>query len=179
MKDFLEYFPEAFQHKPTIYCDMDGVLVDIVAGLAKLYNIPNLSNKNFDSFINPLKKRIDEEHPNLFANLPWMTDGKSLWKYISNPKYKVEILSAHTTTWQPSSKADKLKWIEKNLKPKPHFSNVVLRPQKKDFATTNGKPNILIDDWKKNIQEWTAVGGIAIYHKSANQTIAELKKLGL
>ena len=106
-----------------------------------------------------------------------MPDGKTLWKYIS--KYKVEILSAHTTTWQPKSKSGKIKWIENNLRPKPHFSNIVLRTQKKDYAKTDGVPNILIDDWSKNIKEWQSAGGIAIQHKSANQTILELKKLGL
>jgi 5'(3')-deoxyribonucleotidase len=177
MKDFLDYFKEDSNKRPTIYCDMDGVLVDLIGGMSKILNIPNLSQKNFDSIINPIKPKIDEDHPDLFAKLPWMPDGKTLWKYIS--KYKVEILSAHTTTWQPKSKSGKIKWIENNLRPKPHFSNIVLRTQKKDYAKTDGVPNILIDDWSKNIKEWQSAGGIAIQHKSANQTILELKKLGL
>jgi 5'(3')-deoxyribonucleotidase len=176
-KDFLDYLAEQSKNKPTIFCDMDGVLVDIIAGVAKLYNIPNLGNNNFDTIIDPMKKQIDKEHPNMFAKLPWTNDGKKLWNYIS--KHKVEILSAHTTSWQPSSKADKLKWIEKHLHPKPHFSNIVLRDQKKDHAMVNGVKNILIDDWSKNIKEWESAGGIGIKHTSTAETIAALKKLGM
>jgi 5'(3')-deoxyribonucleotidase len=175
MKDFIDFFAEQTT-KPQIYCDMDGVLVDIVGGLAKLYNIKNLSNKNFDSHIDPMKPQIDKDHPHLFAELPWTKDGKQLWKYIS--KYEPNILSAHTNTWQPNSKKDKAHWIDKNLRPLPKLNHIILRRQKKDYAMTNGVPNILIDDWSKNIDEWKAAGGIGIKHTSTAETIAALKKLG-
>jgi 5'(3')-deoxyribonucleotidase len=174
MKSFLHHISEA--PKGQIYCDMDGVLVDIIGGLAKLYDIKDLSNKNFDSYIDPLKPRIDKEHPHLFAELPWTKDGKQLWKYIS--RFDSNILSAHTNTWQPSSKQDKMKWIEKNLRPLPQLNHIVIRRDKQKFAKTNGVPNILIDDWGMNIDEWKAAGGIGIKHKSAAETIAALKKLG-
>jgi 5'(3')-deoxyribonucleotidase len=174
MKSFLHHINEA--PKGEIYCDMDGVLVDIIGGIADFYGIKDLNNKNFDSYVNPLKPRIDKEHPHLFAELPWMKDGKQLWAYIS--KYNPNILSAHTTSWQPKSKDDKMKWIQKNLRPLPSKSHVLLRDQKKDYAVTKGIPNILIDDWGKNIKEWEARGGIGIKHKSAAETIAALKKLG-
>jgi hypothetical protein len=54
----------------------------------------------------------------------------------------------------------------------------VIRRDKQKFAKTNGVPNILIDDWGMNIDEWKAAGGIGIKHKSAAETIAALKKLG-
>jgi hypothetical protein len=115
MKSFLHHINEA--PKGEIYCDMDGVLVDIIGGIANLYGIKDLDNKNFDSYVNPLKPRIDKEHPHLFAELPWMKDGKQLWAYITN--YNPNILSAHTSSWQSSSKQDKMKWIQKNLRPLP------------------------------------------------------------
>ena len=31
---------------------------------------------------------------------------------------------------------------------------------------TNGKPNLLIDDYIKNVNEWKTVGGIGIHHTS-------------
>jgi 5'(3')-deoxyribonucleotidase len=174
MKSFLHHLNE--EPKGAIYCDMDGVLVDIIGGIAKLYNIKDLSNRNFDSYVDPLKPRIDKEHPNLFAELPWMKDGKMLWNYIA--KFEPNILSAHTNTWQPNSKKDKMRWIEKNLRPLPTLSHILVRRDKQKFAKVGGVPNILIDDWSKNIKEWEAAGGIGIKHKSAAETIAALKKLG-
>ena len=38
---------------------------------------------------------------------------------------------------------------------------------------------ILIDDFASNIKRWEAAGGIGILHKNANDTIQQLKKLGL
>ena len=174
MKSFLHHLNEA--PKGEIYCDMDGVLVDIIGGIAKLYGIKDLNNTNFDSHIDPLKSRIDKEHPHLFATLPWTADGKVLWRYIS--KHNPNILSAHTNTWQPNSKQDKIRWIDKNLDPKPTMNHIVIRRDKEKFAVANGVPNILIDDWKLNIADWTKAGGIGILHKNTADTIATLKKLG-
>ena len=48
--------------------------------------------------------------------------------------------------------------------------------QKQLYAKKN---TILIDDYIRNIKEFNAKGGIGIRHKTASQTISELKKLGL
>jgi hypothetical protein len=37
---------------------------------------------------------------------------------------------------------------------------------------------VLIDDYPKNIKEWTAKGGIGILHTSASSTIRQLKRIG-
>lgn len=176
MKDFIEYFKEQNKQNPQIYCDMDGVLVDLIDGIRQRYGFKDLSNRNFDSYVDPIKPQIDKEHPNLFAELPWTKDGKQLWKYIS--RYEPNILSAHTTTWQLNSRKDKLHWIEKNLRPLPKLSHILMRRDKAKYAKTNGVANILIDDWSKNIDEWKAAGGIGIKHTSTANTITELKKLG-
>jgi hypothetical protein len=42
----------------------------------------------------------------------------------------------------------------------------------------NRRPAILIDDFKNNINEFKAAGGIGIHHTSASKTISELKRLG-
>ena len=56
---------------------------------------------------------------------------------------------------------------------------MVLRSQKQSYAKTKEeKPNILIDDYIKNIREWEAKGGIGIHHTDVGKTISELKRLG-
>ena len=71
-----------------------------------------------------------------------------------------------------------MRWIEKNLRPLPKLNHILIRRHKQKFAVTNGVPNILIDDWSKNIDEWKAAGGIGIKHRNTAETIAALKKLG-
>ena len=58
-------------------------------------------------------------------------------------------------------------------------SKVIITSNKSVHATQpDGTPNILIDDFGRNVKEWKSGGGIPIKHKTANQTISELKKLG-
>ncbi|MBP8946560.1 MAG: hypothetical protein KBG18_03475, partial [Bacteroidales bacterium] len=47
------------------------------------------------------------------------------------------------------------------------------RKEKQNFSAHD---HILIDDMKKNIEEWTQRGGIGILHTSTKQTINELQK---
>jgi hypothetical protein len=42
----------------------------------------------------------------------------------------------------------------------------------------DGRPNILIDDHLGNIQEFIKAGGIGVHHKSASNTIKQLKEIG-
>ena len=174
MRNFNQHLQET--PKGIIFCDMDGVLVDLIGGMTKLAGVPRIETQAFELWLEKNKKKFDAEHPHLFATLPWMVDGKRLWAYIS--KYQTEILSAHTKSWQPSSKEDKMSWIKSNMSPKPTEINLVLRHEKQDYAMRNGIPNILIDDYDQNIKEWQAKGGIGILHKNAADTIAQLKKLG-
>jgi hypothetical protein len=55
---------------------------------------------------------------------------------------------------------------------------LVKRSQKQSYAKTNGEPNVLIDDYIKNIGEWEAKGGIGIHHTNVSKTINKLKSLG-
>ncbi|GAG55785.1 unnamed protein product, partial [marine sediment metagenome] len=48
--------------------------------------------------------------------------------------------------------------------------------EKAQYAEPNA---ILIDDRTKSIQPWTAAGGIGILHTSAQDSINQLKQLGL
>ena len=71
-----------------------------------------------------------------------------------------------------------MKWLSRNTNFKRSNIHLVLRAQKKEYATTDGKPNVLIDDYMKNIKEWESKGGIGVHHTDPRKTIGELKRLG-
>jgi hypothetical protein len=64
-------------------------------------------------------------------------------------------------------------WVSQLGSPKIHFRS---KDKKREFANKNA---ILIDDLKSNISDWNSSGGVGIQHKTTNQTIAQLKELGL
>ena len=55
--------------------------------------------------------------------------------------------------------------------------NICLRAEK--ILKCTGPETVLIDDLKKNIDEWREAGGTGILHVSAEQTLKELRELGL
>ena len=55
--------------------------------------------------------------------------------------------------------------------------NAVCRKHKQNYCT--GPEDILIDDREKTIREWRNLGGTGILHVSAEETLEELKKLGV
>ena len=85
-----------------------------------------------------------------------------LWGFIS--KYNPSILSAAVKNNQdPNCKPGKLRWISGNLKLNNSARiNLVNRVQKQDYTmighSGNREQAVLIDDYPKNIKEWTAKG---------------------
>jgi len=153
--------------KYKIYCDLDGVLVDFSKGYLKLTGIDlNGEFRQDKNFWEP----IDKAGYDFWINLDWTKDGKKLWKYIE--KYKPDILSAPSR--ENDSRVGKHDWVKREL-PDAHL---ILRSMqhKKDFAAPDA---VLIDDNGDNIKGWKEAGGVAIHHKSAEDTIEKLKKLGI
>jgi hypothetical protein len=46
--------------------------------------------------------------------------------------------------------------------------------RKEKYATTNGVPNILVDDKPENIERWKAKGGIGIRYQANENSLQEL-----
>ena len=151
----------------TIYCDMDGVLVDFERGYKELTGYYTKSHPDARTFWEP----VDSEGPSFWATLPWMPDGRTLWNHIKG--YKPYILTSPSL--DPGSKKAKREWVEKEL---PEAKNIYFRKAqlKPEFS---GKNRILIDDREDTIGWWREQGGIGIHHTSAASTIQQLKNLGI
>ena len=59
-----------------------------------------------------------------------------------------------------------------------HISKSFIPILKNNPSEAKIKSHQLIDDYKKNIIEWEAKGGIGVHHISVSKTIGELKRLG-
>jgi len=153
---------------PDIYCDMDMVLCDFIGAYE------TLTGNKFEKM--PKEERWDAitGKKDFWHTLPWMSGAERMWKLIN--KYNANILSAYSNR-DANSRPGKKVWLSKNAKPKGTI-HLVLRADKKKYAKLGGQPNILIDDYIKNINEWEAAGGIGIHHTSPTTTISQLKRYG-
>ena len=169
MKQIQELLEASSEELPDIYCDMDQVLCNFMKGADEAVG---------SSFIHADKNerwnKINQTR-GFWANLEWMPGGKRLWQFIS--RYDPYILSAYSGR-DPTSKNGKLKWLAKNTNVKKGNINLVKRADKQKYAMTDGKPNILIDDYSKNIVEWEKKGGIGVHHTDTSASLAKLKSLG-
>jgi len=162
---------EAQTQRYLLYVDLDGVLVNFVKSFAAItddnrFKHPHDYHSEYgDAFWDLLK----DQGTDFWKNMEWMPDGKKLWSYV---KYKNPIiLSTPVSGFKPSYDG-KETWVRQ------HLGNVkiILSDRKEQYATDN---SILIDDMERNISRWVAAGGVGILHKSAADTIAKLKQLGI
>ena len=154
---------------PDIYCDLDQVLVNFIKGAE------NAIGGDFASVDKDERWNKINQNKGFWSNLEWMPGAKRLYQFIE--KYDPYVLSAYSGR-DPSSKNGKMKWLAKNTSWKKSRINLVKRADKKKYAMTDGKPNILIDDYIKNINEWEKKGGIGVHHTEVGKTLADLKRLG-
>lgn len=180
-KIFLESDQQAPYH---IFCDMDGVLTDFPGQFATYAGEPmeGYEEKHGKAQFWSFAEKAGEK---FWTEMPWMPDGQDLWNYIA--KYNPTILSAPSR--DSKCVTGKVKWLQKNVK-LPNYnlqlkskhgwdgtSKIILNSDK--FRYCSGSKDILIDDTPKKLDPWIKKGGIGILHKSAQETIAKLKELGL
>ena len=168
-----ELVNEIVDDKPKykIFCDADGVLTDFDNNFKKYSG--GISPREYEEkmgkeeFWNLIDVKIGQK---FWTEMPWMNDGHELWNFIK--QYKPTILSAPSRN--PVSSKGKKEWVKSEL---PGTKLILaFADEKQKYSEEN---SILIDDMKKNIEQWVSQGGIGILHTSARETIKKLKELGL
>lgn len=164
-------------HIGAIFCDMDQVLVNFLGGarraLGMEFNDPKFPGQNRDKWL------FLATIPLFWDNLPWMPEAQILWDRIKGPN--TYILSACPLLEEnPTCPGEKMTWCVRELGVSPgQVLTVHRRREKKNFATTNGKANLIIDDHIDTINGWRDAGGIAIHHHTIPETLYELNLLGI
>jgi hypothetical protein len=152
-----------------IYVDMDGVLCNFEKRYQELYGDISQHDRrtqfrpNFNDFIETKQ----------FATLEPMPDFPMLKSYLDSLSVPKQILSS--TAYEnvyTTIKTQKEHWLSEHHVTWPDPQFVPGKHLKYKFATHN---SIIIDDTLSVIEDWRKAGGIAIWHKDAKSTIAELE----
>jgi|TARA_B100001094_G_scaffold322074_1_gene370798 5'(3')-deoxyribonucleotidase len=145
-----------------IYVDMDGVLADFFGEWAKVMKVDHYSKiDNVD--INVALQKI-RDTDDFWLKLPLLPQAKQLLELIKKIKGSYTICSSPLAD-DPRSEPHKREWIKKNLSFFPP-KNVIITSNKPKYATqSDGTPNILIDDFGKNVNAWEAAGGEGFKYK--------------
>jgi 5'(3')-deoxyribonucleotidase len=164
--------------KRTLNLDMDGVICNWLEGFKKYSGgIP------FDDYKSKFGKVktdliINDAGKQFWSDLEWMSDGRSLVRFIYNNFLKIKILTA-TGNGSPSyiknTEDGKREWLNKNIPSVSKTDIYIIRHgvNKKKYARPG---DILVDDMPENIEGWNSVGGIGILHKNTEETTKILSK---
>lgn len=160
----------------NVFLDLDGVLVDLERGFLEKcgYSLQDVSH--LDSY-ETWKDALNV--PKFWRNLPKTHYAERLVNKVTEvfPASKIHILSAYQRHFK-ECKQHKIEWVNEHF---PEFDdqniNIVKRKDKVNFAKYEGGPNILIDDYSKNIKAWEKYGGIGIRHSCVHKTIDQLSEI--
>jgi len=145
----------------TLYLDMDGVVADFDSYAHAVAGLPPSGGLYADA-----DWALIASNDRLYRDLPKTTYADTLVdtckKFCADKGYQLMFLTAvpkdNDMHW---SFYDKVQWVEKYYPGIPvHFG-----PYSKDKHVHCQPGDILIDDRRSNIEEWAAVGGIAIHHQ--------------
>ena len=151
----------------TVYVDMDGVIADFFTALADRHGVSHWKDL-------PDKEKSIRElaGTDFFNRLPKFSTSDRLIEFvhkITNGKWN--ILSSPLRNDHENSAKWKRVWLDRHgYTP----NEAIFTGNKEKYATTNGVPNILVDDKPENIERWKAKGGIGIRYQANENSLQEL-----
>ena len=155
--------------KYTLFVDLDGVLADFDKGVKDLTGkLPQ------DLHPKAMWPRLAKT-PGFYDSLDWMPDGKELWEAVL-PHGPIILTGLPIGSW---AEPQKRSWCARILGEAVEVITCKSREKASIARQRSGESTtpILIDDREKLKDDWEAMGGVFIHHRSAKQSIAALKSV--
>ena len=164
---------------PHLYLDMDGVQADFFGAWAKRHGLKHYKEiPHPEQAINELASSGPEEVYDFFRDLDPLHGGQEIIQWLHKNKIPFTVLSAPLRgAYAKNSVEAKRDWLDEH---NPGTSGDAIFTSKKfKYATQDGAPNVLVDDFGKYLDGWSNAGGIAVKHEDSNtgHTIKELEKI--
>ena len=163
-----------------IYLDMDGVLADFDRGIRELCHMePQSQNGKRSAKYDDLMWEAIRQVDHFYDRLELMPGAKEMFDTLRETYGDcVEILTGIPREERGiiTAAEDKRNWTALLLS-KEVTVHTVCRKDKQLYCA--GPGTILIDDREKSINEWRENGGTGILHRSAEDTIQELRQMGI
>ena len=153
---------------PQLFLDCDGVLADFDAAARQLFHMESraaqqlLANKEF-------WRRI-RKSGDFYRKLPLVPDALELYRAVAqlNP---VILTGVPLGGW---AEPQKIAWAAH------HFPSVptITCASREKFLHMRHPGDVLVDDYLRYKDLWEQAGGIFILHRTARETLRQLKDLG-
>lgn len=150
---------------PQLFLDCDGVLADFDAGAAAVLGMPP---RQFEQRFGLGKfwSRLARA-PGFYANLPLCPGARRLFEAVQHLD-PIILTGCPRGGW---AEAQKVEWAARHFPGVPIIT--CMARDKRDHASSG---DILVDDTLRHRDLWEEMGGVFIHHRSADQTLAELRR---
>ena len=151
-----------------LFLDCDGVLADFDRGAQAVLGMPP---KRFERRfgLTAFWSRL-EKHPYFYATLPLMPDARQLFNAVRHLD-PIILTGCPRGQW---AEAQKVRWADHHF-PGTKIITCMAR-DKRDHAAPG---DVLVDDTLRHRHLWEEMGGIFVHHRSAEQSLDELRALGM
>lgn len=155
----------AITTSPRLYLDLDGVMADFDAHFPATFGLDHrgIADDALWATINA--------HPSYFRDMPPCPGAVAFFRTIEH--LDPIILTACPKSAYAHVARQKRAWVREHLSKDVVILPVMGGKSKPLFMHAPG--DILIDDFTRNTDAWTAEGGIAILHKTFAETSAKLR----
>jgi predicted chitinase/5'(3')-deoxyribonucleotidase len=154
-----------------VYVDMDGVLADLFNHAGSLHDVEHYNKMTKDQWEEFFKNSNAYE---LFRDLPAFPTANKLLQMVKDFAGGYTILSSPLNFDKAGSIKGKREWLNKHIHVSP--DNIIFEHDKAKYATADGHPNILIDDYGVNIRAWGSAGGIPIKYQADEDSLQKVFK---
>lgn len=184
----MKTFEVTGQHRPHLYLDMDGVQADFFTAWAQ-WHAQHFDQEHVQRYkdigdreareqsISELNRESPEFIEHFFATLPVLPNFPRLLEFLNTNNIEFTVLSAPLRGNEEASIRGKRAWLDKHNSGA--SATAIFTADKGRYARHGGKPNVLVDDFKKYVKAWTDHGGIAVLHRDNNvgATLDQLRSI--
>lgn len=153
----------------NVWLDLDGVMCDFRGKVVELLG------KDLDAFPSTSAAwKALGQYQDVFATLEKMPDADRLFHGVKRLQdrfgFEIGVLTAiPLRISMPRAEKDKLAWVGRNY---PELAkNFRIGPHAKNKQDHCKPGDVLIDDNRKNIDQWNDKGGIGIFHTNARDSV--------
>ena len=154
-----------------LWLDCDGVLAD--------FDTP--ANAHLGMYTREYEEKFGTdafwakigEIEDFYRNLPLLPDALELYDAVAH--LRPGILTGAPSHLGEKARHDKFAWAHDKFGV---FQRVVVC-RSKDKAEYCVPGDIIVDDWPKHRRKWESAGGTWVHHTSAEDSIAQLKEMGI
>lgn len=166
-----------FESKPHLFLDMDGVQADFFSSWAQWHakKTGNASVQRYkdigsreqrEQSISELNREGPEFIEKFFQTLPPLPAWPKLYRWVTANQIPFTVLSAPLRNNEEASIRGKRDWLQRHNPA--GAGSPIFTSEKSKLAQKGGRPNVLVDDFKKYVNAWQEAGGIGILYRDSN-----------